>query len=35
MIDAPNMSLPPEVTGYREIEPKKSFTAYQRIFTKG
>lgn len=35
MIDAPNMELPDEVTGYREIEPKNFITAYQRIFTKG
>ncbi len=34
MIDAPNLGLPAEVSGYREIEPKDSFTAYQRIFTK-
>ncbi len=33
MIDAPNLSLPPEVSGYREIRPNESFTAYQRFFT--
>lgn len=34
MIDAPNLSLPREVTGYREISPNESFTARQRIFTR-
>lgn len=34
MIDAPNLSLPREITGYRELAPEKSFTAYQRIFTR-
>ena len=33
MIDAPNLSLPPEVSGYREIGPNESFTAHQRFFT--
>ncbi len=33
MIDAPNLSLPPEVSGYREIRPNESFTAHQRFFT--
>lgn len=33
MINAPNMDLPKEITGYREISPKQQFTAYQRIFT--
>jgi aldose 1-epimerase len=34
MIDAPNLSLPAEVTGYREIAPQQTFEANQRFFTK-
>ena len=33
MIDAPNLSLPADVTGYVEIRPYASFEAYQRFFT--
>lgn len=33
MIDAPNLSLPPEVTGYQEIKPHDVFEANQRFFT--
>lgn len=34
MIDAPNLSLPTDVTGYREVKPGESFTAHQHFFTK-
>jgi len=34
MIDAPNLSLPADVTGYREILPNDTFEANQRFFTK-
>lgn len=34
MIDAPNLSLPADVTGYREIKPGDSFEAHQHFFTK-
>lgn len=34
MINAPNLPLTPEMSGYREVAPDKSMTAYQRIFTK-
>ena len=34
MIDAPNLSLPPEVTGYRELKPQGVFEANQRFFTE-
>ena len=34
MINAPNLSLPADVSGYRELSPNESFTAYQHIFTK-
>ena len=33
MIDAPNLEMPAEMTGYREIKPQESFEAYQRFFT--
>lgn len=33
MIDAPNLSLPADVTGYREIKPEETFEANQRFFT--
>lgn len=33
MIDAPNLSLPADVTGYREIGPEETFEAKQRFFT--
>lgn len=33
MIDAPNLSLPAEITGYREIKPEETFEANQRFFT--
>lgn len=33
MIDAPNLSLPDDVTGYTEIKPNESFKTYQRFFT--
>ena len=33
MIDAPNLSLSPDVTGYREVKPGEEFTAHQRFFT--
>lgn len=34
MIDAPNLSLPAEISGYREIKPGEEFTASQRFFTR-
>ncbi len=34
MIDAPNLSMPADVTGYREIKPGDSFEARQRFFSK-
>lgn len=33
MIDAPNLSLPDNVTGYREIKPEETFEVKQRFFT--
>ena len=33
MIDAPNLDLPAEVTGYRELKPHGVFEANQRFFT--
>ncbi|MBQ8297774.1 MAG: aldose 1-epimerase, partial [Ruminococcus sp.] len=34
MIDAPNLSLPDEVTGYCEVKPGDTYTAHQHFFTK-
>ena len=34
MINAPNLSLDPEVTGYCEIKPCESYKTHQRFFTK-
>ena len=34
MIDAPNLSLPADVTGYREVKPGDTFETHQRFFTK-
>lgn len=34
MIDAPNLSLSADVTGYREIRPGDSFETHQHFFTK-
>ena len=34
MINAPNLSLPADVTGYREIKPGDTFETHQRFFTK-
>lgn len=33
MIDAPNLDLPPEVTGYQELAPGESKTVKEHIFT--
>jgi aldose 1-epimerase len=33
MIDAPNLDLPPEITGYQELKPHCVFEANQRFFT--
>lgn len=33
MIDAPNLELPPEVTGYQELAPKESRTVTEHIYT--
>lgn len=32
MINAPNLTLPAEVTGYREVKPGDAFTAHERFF---
>lgn len=34
MIDAPNLSTPAEISGYREVKPSETFTASQRFFSK-
>lgn len=34
MIDAPNLNLPAEVTGYQELKPLAVFEANQRFFTE-
>ena len=34
MIDAPNLRLPADVTGYREIKPGDTFETHERFFTK-
>ena len=34
MINAPNLLLPDNATGYEELSPKESFTAYQHFYTK-
>ena len=34
MIDAPNLSLPADVTGYREVKPGETFEAHERFFSK-
>jgi aldose 1-epimerase len=33
MIDAPNLDLPADVTGYQELKPHGVFEANQRFFT--
>lgn len=33
MIDAPNLSLPADVTGYFEVKPTESFETHQRFFS--
>jgi len=33
MVNAPNLELSPQTTGYREIPPGGSFTAYQHFFS--
>jgi hypothetical protein len=33
MIDAPNLDLPPGLSGYRELEPNESAVFKQRFFT--
>ncbi len=33
MVNAPNLELPAKITGYREIAPGTSFTAYQHFFS--
>lgn len=35
MVNAPNLTMPKEKIGYREIFPEKSFTAYERLFSEG
>lgn len=34
MIDAPNLSLPADITGYTEVRPSETFKAHQRFFAK-
>lgn len=34
MIDAPNLSLSADVTGYREVKPGDTFETHERFFTK-
>ena len=34
-VNAPNLDLPRDVTGYEEIGPDESYTAVQRFFTEG
>ncbi len=34
MIDAPNLSLPADVTGYCEVKPGDTYETHQRFFTK-
>lgn len=34
MIDAPNLSLPADITGYTEVRPGETFKAHQRFFAK-
>ncbi|MBR2283562.1 MAG: aldose 1-epimerase [Ruminococcus sp.] len=34
MIDAPNLDMPAEATGYREIKPGGKFETHQRFFSK-
>ena len=33
MIDAPNLTLPADISGYREVRPGESFKTHQRFFT--
>lgn len=33
MVDAPNLDMPPEVTGYTELAPNESKTVWEHIFT--
>ncbi len=33
MIDAPNLSLPADVSGYCEVKPNETFRTYQKFFT--
>lgn len=34
MIDAPNLNIPAEISGYREVAPGGTFTAHQHFFSK-
>ena len=34
MIDAPNLTLPADITGYTEVRPGETFKAHQRFFAK-
>lgn len=34
MIDAPNLSLPAEISGYREVAPGETFESYQHFFSE-
>lgn len=34
MIDAPNLSLAPDISGYTEVKPNETYTAHQRFFSR-
>ena len=34
MIDAPNLGLPAEVSGYNELSPNESYTVWQKFYTR-
>lgn len=34
MIDAPNLSLSPDITGYQEVKPGETYSAHQHFFSK-
>ena len=33
MINSPNLSLPPEISGYSELAPGEKYSCWQRFFT--
>lgn len=34
MIDAPNLDMPADITGYSEVKPNESYTAHEHFFVK-